>query len=185
MSAANAISTAPTATPSIAKIGAKCIYSLLNFAEAAQHRVARFLCRLGMVAILIGHGKIMGRAVIDGDFRIGMAGIGGFDLRHFLHGDDGVFVAEMEADRTGNLAGFIQGLADLGTVEGARRIDASLRALHDGLFLESNPIPVKWAVARMGLMGEGIRLPLTPLASQYHDAVRQAMEEANSVVAAA
>ena len=72
-----------------------------------------------------------------------------------------------------------------GDVEGARRIDASLRALHDGLFLESNPIPVKWAVARMGLMGEGIRLPLTPLASQYHDAVRQAMEEANSVVAAA
>lgn len=72
-----------------------------------------------------------------------------------------------------------------GDAEGARRIDASLRGLHEGLFLESNPIPAKWAVARMGLMGEGIRLPLTPLASQYHDAVSQAMEEANAVVAAA
>ena len=76
-------------------------------------------------------------------------------------------------------------LALSGDVHGARRVDASLRGLHEALFLESNPIPVKWAVAKMGLMGHGIRLPLTPLAAECHAAVSRAMEEASSAVAAA
>jgi hypothetical protein len=50
----------------------------------------------------------------------------------------------------------------------ARRLDAKLLPLHKAMFLESNPIPVKGAAARMGLIGDGIRLPLTPLAKQYH-----------------
>ena len=58
----------------------------------------------------------------------------------------------------------------------ARRLDAKLLPLHKAMFLESNPIPVKWAVARMGLIGEGIRLPLTPLARQYHEQVSSAMQ---------
>jgi len=69
-------------------------------------------------------------------------------------------------------------LALAGDADGARRVDGMLRALHAALFLESNPIPVKWAVARLGLMGEGIRLPMTPLSSQHHAAVRSAMEAA-------
>lgn len=60
----------------------------------------------------------------------------------------------------------------------AKRIDGRLRALHEALFLESNPIPVKWAVAQLGLIPPGIRLPLTPLAEQYQPAVRQAMQQA-------
>src|SRR5690606_13114697 len=60
----------------------------------------------------------------------------------------------------------------------AERADAPLQALHVGLFCESNPIPVKWAVQQLGLIGEGIRLPLTPLAPQYHDLVRDALEAA-------
>ena len=44
--------------------------------------------------------------------------------------------------------------------------------------MEANPIPVKWAVAQMGLAGPGIRLPLTPLAAQFHDIVREAMRQA-------
>ncbi len=60
----------------------------------------------------------------------------------------------------------------------AVRVDADLRDLHSTLFLESNPIPVKWAVERLGLIGPGIRLPLTPLASQYHAAVAAAMTAA-------
>ncbi|MFO1351602.1 MAG: 4-hydroxy-tetrahydrodipicolinate synthase [Gammaproteobacteria bacterium] len=60
----------------------------------------------------------------------------------------------------------------------AERIDAALRPLHKALFLESNPIPVKWAVQELGLIGAGIRLPLTPLASQYHAEVRNAMRHA-------
>jgi 4-hydroxy-tetrahydrodipicolinate synthase len=57
----------------------------------------------------------------------------------------------------------------------AEKIDATLQPLHQKLFLESNPIPVKWAVEQMGLIGSGIRLPLTALAQQYHRDVLAAM----------
>jgi 4-hydroxy-tetrahydrodipicolinate synthase len=67
----------------------------------------------------------------------------------------------------------------------AERIDARLQPLHKTLFCESNPIPVKWAVQQMGLIGPGIRLPLTPLAPQYHAAVLDAMAAASVRVAAA
>lgn len=57
----------------------------------------------------------------------------------------------------------------------ARRINDTLQPLHKCLFLESNPIPAKWALARMGLMGDGIRLPLTPLADRFHSQLMDAM----------
>lgn len=60
----------------------------------------------------------------------------------------------------------------------AREIDAPLQALHRDLFVEANPIPVKWAVANMGLMGESIRLPLTKLSEKFQPVVRQALEQA-------
>jgi 4-hydroxy-tetrahydrodipicolinate synthase len=60
----------------------------------------------------------------------------------------------------------------------AERVDGELRELHRTLFLESNPIPVKWALERLGLIGPGIRLPLTPLTTQYHAAVAAAMSAA-------
>jgi len=61
----------------------------------------------------------------------------------------------------------------------AENIDTRLAALHDKLFLESNPIPVKWAVAEMGLINRGIRLPLTWLSGEYHESIRGAMRQAN------
>jgi 4-hydroxy-tetrahydrodipicolinate synthase len=67
----------------------------------------------------------------------------------------------------------------------AERIDAHLQPLHRTLFCESNPIPVKWAVQRMGLIGPGIRLPLVPLSPQHHAAVLDAMSAASVRVAAA
>lgn len=60
----------------------------------------------------------------------------------------------------------------------ARKYDAPLRAIHRDIFVESNPIPVKWAVAQMGLMGETIRLPLTPLSKSCQPIVRKALIEA-------
>ncbi len=60
----------------------------------------------------------------------------------------------------------------------ATRIDTALTGLHDKLFIQSNPIPVKWAVAEMGLMGKGIRLPLTWLTEDCFAAVRTAMQQA-------
>lgn len=60
----------------------------------------------------------------------------------------------------------------------AAAINARLAALHEVLFVEANPIPVKWALAEMGLIPPGLRLPLTPLAPRYHDSVRQALRQA-------
>ncbi len=60
----------------------------------------------------------------------------------------------------------------------AERIDGQLAALHRALFVESNPIPVKWAVRQLGYAGESIRLPLTVLADEYHETVRAAMAAA-------
>jgi 4-hydroxy-tetrahydrodipicolinate synthase len=53
--------------------------------------------------------------------------------------------------------------------------------LHKKLFVESNPIPVKWALKEMGIIEGGIRLPLTPLASEYHEPVRQALRSAGVI----
>lgn len=61
---------------------------------------------------------------------------------------------------------------------GATAIDERLAPLNKNLFLESNPIPVKWALQQMGLIDQGIRLPLTPLAAEFHQAVRAAMVSA-------
>ena len=60
----------------------------------------------------------------------------------------------------------------------ARAINARLVGLHRDLFCEANPIPVKWAVARLGLMPEGIRLPLTPLGTAGQARVLAAMQQA-------
>ena len=60
----------------------------------------------------------------------------------------------------------------------AERIDALLGALHEALFVESNPIPVKWAVQQLGLADAGLRLPLTVLGEAHHDTVRTAMAAA-------
>ena len=63
----------------------------------------------------------------------------------------------------------------------AAAINARMEVLHRTLFIESNPIPVKWALYEMGLIPAGIRLPLTPLASQYQDTVRQALTQAGVI----
>ena len=58
-------------------------------------------------------------------------------------------------------------------------INERLLALHNKLFVESNPIPVKWALYEMGMIPEGIRLPLTTLNEQYHDVIRDAIKQAS------
>jgi len=63
-----------------------------------------------------------------------------------------------------------------GDFERARAIDAGLTALHRDLFVEANPIPVKWAVAKLGLIGNAIRLPLVELSAIHRDAVARAMQ---------
>ncbi|SDJ68358.1 4-hydroxy-tetrahydrodipicolinate synthase [Microbulbifer yueqingensis] len=65
-----------------------------------------------------------------------------------------------------------------GDSETARAIDQRIQVLHRALFLESNPIPVKWALCEMGRIDSGIRLPLTPLSAQHHGALREALRSA-------
>ena len=65
-----------------------------------------------------------------------------------------------------------------GDLATARGINNKLFDLHKNLFVEANPIPVKWAVAQMGLIAPGIRLPLTPLSGAHHELVRNAMRQA-------
>ena len=93
-----------------------------------------------------------------------------------LAGGDGVISV------TGNVApAAMRALCDAaraGRQADAAAIDESLADLHRDLFIESNPIPVKWALREMGLIGPGIRLPLTELAEQYRPAVRSAMVRA-------
>src|SRR6266571_746611 len=68
-----------------------------------------------------------------------------------------------------------------GDLKKARELNFKLLGLHTKLFVEANPIPVKWAVAQMGLIGMGIRLPLTPLSQAFHEVVREAMRQARVV----
>ena len=65
-----------------------------------------------------------------------------------------------------------------GELTTARSINSKLLRLHFDLFVEANPIPVKWAIAQMGLMETGLRLPLTNLSDEYHKLVRDSMIQA-------
>jgi 4-hydroxy-tetrahydrodipicolinate synthase len=60
-----------------------------------------------------------------------------------------------------------------------RALNAKLQALHTAMFLQSNPIPVKWALARQGHIGDHLRLPMTELAPAYHQQMRTALETLN------
>jgi 4-hydroxy-tetrahydrodipicolinate synthase len=68
-----------------------------------------------------------------------------------------------------------------GDLARAREINFRLLGLHQKLFVEANPIPVKWALAEMGRIDLGIRLPLLPLSAPHHDTLRGVLKEAGSL----
>ena len=65
-----------------------------------------------------------------------------------------------------------------GDRETARRLDEELQGLHQNLFLEANPIPVKWALSEIGRINPSIRLPMTSLSVEYHEKLRKSMRQA-------
>ncbi|VVD91872.1 4-hydroxy-tetrahydrodipicolinate synthase [Pandoraea anhela] len=69
-----------------------------------------------------------------------------------------------------------------GDVAKARELQFKLFELHRAMFVEANPIPVKWALQKMGMIASGIRLPLTPLAQSYQETVLNALKSANIAV---
>ena len=109
-----------------------------------------------------------------------------------LSGDDATAVELILAGGKGNISVTAnvapRGVSDLcvaalnGDAALARAINDKLMPLHKNLFLEANPIPVKWALHEMGLMPEGIRLPLTWLSADYHETLRQAMRQSGVLV---
>ena len=118
------------------------------------------------------------RALVDAcrkDFVV-LSGDDATARRSFQEGSRGVISV------TANVAP--RGMADVvaagvrGDYATAEKLDAPLAALHRDLFIEANPIPTKWALARMGLIGEGIRLPLTPLSAASQPVVLAALQGA-------
>ena len=67
-----------------------------------------------------------------------------------------------------------------GDAQTATALNERLDGLHHDLFLEANPIPAKWALAEMGMIEPGIRLPLTPFDEQYHEQLRKSMRQAGN-----
>jgi 4-hydroxy-tetrahydrodipicolinate synthase len=115
------------------------------------------------------------RQRVDGTFNL-LSGDDATTREFILQGGHGtISVTANVAPR--KMAAMCQAALD-GDAEQAARIDAELAGLHSALFVEANPIPVKWATTQMGLTGPTMRLPMTPLEEQYHAAVRSAMTAA-------
>ena len=93
-----------------------------------------------------------------------------------LHGGHGV--VSVTANAAPAAMSELCRLALAGAVDEAKRANAKLTGLHQDLFLEANPIPVKWAVYRQGFIEAGIRLPMTWLSVKWHELVEAAMREA-------
>ena len=93
-----------------------------------------------------------------------------------LAGGDGVI--SVTANAAPRAMADMCGAALAGDSARAAERDAPLAALHDALFVESNPIPVKWALNRMNRIGGGIRLPLTRLSGAHHAQVQAALDQA-------
>jgi len=103
-------------------------------------------------------------------------------------GDDPTAMALMLAGGAGNISVTAnvapRDMADMceaaiaGNIAKAVELNNKMFPLHQKLFIEPNPVPVKWALAEMGKMPAGIRLPLVPLSAECHDAVRAALREA-------
>jgi 4-hydroxy-tetrahydrodipicolinate synthase len=71
----------------------------------------------------------------------------------------------------------------VGDVKKARELNFRLLGLHQRLFVEANPIPVKWALAEMGMIEPALRLPMVPLSEKFHQSVREALHEAGIALA--
>lgn len=104
------------------------------------------------------------------------SGDDGTSLELMLRGGDG------NVSVTANVAPKLMSQVCEAAVSGdearARELDEVLAPLNRKLFLEANPIPVKWALHQMGMIGPGIRLPMTPLSEEYHDDVLEALRAA-------
>lgn len=144
---------------------------------------AETVARLAKVSGIVGIKEATGdiergkqiRALCDDDF-------------YLWSGDDASFLELMKVGAKGNISvtaniapktmfGICQ-LALAGDFAQAEALNQTIAHLHQDLFIESNPIPVKWALYEMGRIEQGIRLPLTPLAESKREALKQSLNKA-------
>lgn len=152
---------APQTVVELAKIG-----NIIGIKEASTFE------RIAELAAIFGVGKKREFAIYCGNDDL--------NARAFAAGYiDGVISVTANVAPQAVSAVCRAGLA--GDGEQALTLDAPLAALHDTLFIEANPIPAKWALARMGKIKNGIRLPLMPLAAEHHSAVENALRTANLI----
>jgi 4-hydroxy-tetrahydrodipicolinate synthase len=100
-------------------------------------------------------------------------------LSYMLLGAHGVI--SVTANVAPRLMSELCGSARSGRIADAITINNRLLGLHKNLFLETNPIPVKWALGRMGRIAEGIRLPLTPFTAPHHETLAASLREAGCI----
>ncbi|MBT8767575.1 4-hydroxy-tetrahydrodipicolinate synthase [Metapseudomonas boanensis] len=133
-------------------------------------------------------GNIIGIKEATGDLQRGQEVLDRVSKDFLVYsGDDATAVELMLMGGKGNISVTAnvapRAMADLcaaamhGDAETARAINDKLMPLHKALFIESNPIPVKWALHEMGLIPDGIRLPLTWLSPRCHEPLRQALRQ--------
>ena len=141
------------------------------------------------IARLAGHGNIFGvkeatgdmerlrqiRDLVGDEFRLYSGD--DFTLRPFIE-QGGQGVVTVSGNVVPRQVARLCELAASGAVDEAKQLDDTLQPLNKALFIESNPIPVKWALAEMGLIEPHIRLPLTPFSAQYHEGMRVALRTA-------
>lgn len=115
------------------------------------------------------------QALVDDDFRLYSGD--DFTLLPFIE-EGGHGVVTVSGNVAPKQVAELCRLALAGRHDEAKALDDTLQPLNTALFVESNPIPVKWAVSKLGLMQANIRLPLTKYSRRYHDQMRAAMHTA-------
>ena len=137
--------------------------------------------------------QIVGIKDATGDVARGQELLEGLEGKHMIvySGDDATAYQLMGCGAKGNISvtanvapkemSQVCEAALAGDQVKAESLNLQVANLHNILFCESNPIPVKWALHEMGLIGTGIRLPLTPLAEQYRTSLREALTTAGVI----
>lgn len=142
------------------------------------------VARLSKITNIIGIKEATGdlqrlaeiKALVDDDFAL-YSGDDGTGCDFMLQGGHGVIsvTTNVAPEQMAKMCEF----ALSGQAEAAKEIDSQLQPVHTKLFVEANPIPVKWACAELGLIPNAVcRLPLTTLSEQYREVVRNALTEA-------
>ena len=150
-------------------------------ADLANETVLRLAQVPGIVGLkdatsdLVRHVDLIRRLPRDREFAL-YSGNDDTALAYMLLGGHGVI--SVTANVAPKAMSEMCAAARRGDLATARAINERLMTLHTRLFVEANPIPVKWAMAEMGLISGELRLPLCPLSAQFHDAVRGALRDA-------